>query len=162
MQWLTKFFSISFQVSFFFRSGKTGNNITLQKRFQIWKPLTCFLCLWCLWVAEWIDQHYRFSERSCMDLLAPPCSPSVLYTQQVSVVLLLAVCLALIILLFLQCALSTTNNIVSRANPSTAFCLLLIESIVNPLTASFQSQSVVDLLFSLRKENVKVLFCFKA
>ena len=71
-------------------------------------------------------------------------------------VLLLEVCLATIILLLLQWAFSTTNNIVSRANLSTAFHVFFsIESVVNPLTASFKTLSVVDLLFSLLKRKRK-------
>ena len=114
-------------------------------------PLACFLCSWRLQIAGWIDRHCGFSGHSCIDSLAPLCSPAVLYKQQVSVVLLLAVCLAIIILLFLQWALSSTNNIVSRANLSTAFHLFFHKSVVNPLIASFKTLRVVDLLFSRLK-----------
>ena len=100
----------------------------------------CFVS-WRLRVAGSIDQHCGFSGRYCTDLLASPCSPAVSYTHQVSMVLLLAVCLALIILPFFQCARSTKNNVVFWANPSTAVFLLFFRgSVVNPLTKSFKGQ----------------------
>ena len=118
--------------------------------FGLFTLLMTFTSCWMDWSALWFSGH------SCMDSLAPPCSPAVLYKQQVSVVLLREVCLAIIILLLLQWAFSTTNNIVSRANLSTAFHVFFsIESVVNPLTASFKTLSVVDLLFSLLKRKRK-------
>ena len=59
-------------------------------------PAVLGIILFCV-IVIWAPSTWRTLVLRSFPLLALPCSPAVLYTQQVSVILLLAVCLALII-----------------------------------------------------------------